>query len=72
MSPSPLSGPFATDRLNASKFLQAEQRRSGARIIYCAAHEAAQGDEFDSFLAIADLLFNGGEDFFDLSRVLQS
>jgi hypothetical protein len=45
--------------------------RSRARRIYCAAYETGQGDRSDSFSAIADLLIIAGEDFFDLSSVLQ-
>jgi len=62
MSPLPLSDPFATDRLNAQNFLPAEEIRSHARQIYCAAHEEAQGNGFDTFSANADLLYNGEED----------
>jgi hypothetical protein len=46
--------------------------RSHARQIYCAAHERAQGDGFDTFSANADLLHKGKEDFFDLSSMLHS
>src|SRR6266700_3970679 len=73
MSPSPLSGLLAVDRSNAAKnFRKQRQSRSHARRIYCAAYETSQGDRFDSFSAFADLLIIGGEDFFDLSGVLQS
>jgi hypothetical protein len=71
MSPSPLSELFAADRLNAQNFRRQKQSRSHARRIYCAAYETSQDIRFDSFSAIADLLFIGGEDFFDLSSVLQ-
>src|SRR6267154_5112713 len=73
MSPSPLSGLLAVDRSNAAKnFRKQRQSRSHACRIYCAAYGTSQGDLFDSFSAIADLLIICGEDFFDLSGVLQS
>jgi hypothetical protein len=71
MSPSPLSELFATDRLNAPNLRRQKQSRSHARRNYCAAYETSQGSHFDGFSAIADLLFIGGKDFFDLSGVLQ-
>ena len=43
------------------RFLRA--RVDHIRGTYCSAHEAAQGDEFDNFSAVADLLLNGKEDF---------
>jgi|SRR5437868_3591626 len=61
MSPSPLSGPSATDRSTAPKFLHAGVDH--IRGTYCSANEAAQVDEFDNFSAVADLLFNIKEDF---------
>jgi hypothetical protein len=66
-----LSEPLATDRLNTPKFSQTETESISACRIYCAAYETSQGDRFNRFSAIADLLIIGGEDFFDLSRVLQ-
>jgi len=73
MSPSSLSELLAVDRSSTARlFAKERQSRSHARRIYCAAYETSQGDLFDSFSAIADLLIIGGEDFFDLSGVLQS
>jgi len=70
VSPSPLSEPIATNRLNTPKFSQTETKSISACRIYCAAHETSQGDGSNRFSAIADLLIINGEDFFDLSRVL--
>jgi hypothetical protein len=69
VSPSPLSEPLATDRLSTPNF--GKSSRSRACRIYCAAYETSQGTRTDGFSAIADLLIIGGEDFFDLSSVLQ-
>src|SRR5216684_8305311 len=69
MSPSSLSELLAVDRSStATIFAKERQSRSHARRIYCAAYETSQGDRFDSFSAIADLLIIGGEDFSDLFR----
>jgi hypothetical protein len=72
VSPSPLSEPLATDRLNTPKSSQTETESISACRIYCAAYETSQGDRSNRFSAIADLLIIGGDDFFDLSGVLQS
>jgi len=54
------------------KFSQNKDRVDHTRAEFIALYETSQGDLFDSFSAIADLLIIGGEDFFDLSGVLQS
>ncbi len=72
MSHSSLSELLAVDRSSTAKIFANKDRVDHACRIYCAAYGTSQGDLFDSFSAIADLLIICGEDFFDLSGVLQS